>query len=364
MAGTGSVEQIISSTTEISLWLFIWSCQSFLLLSVAWAGLKLDRSRSAATRYRIWLIAILAVASLPIISAFSQSLRSPVVLVSVPVGGADVIAVTEGIMKAGQPAFLWISFIWTTLFVLWMTGAVISMLRLSRSLWKLHLIRSNARVVSPNDIDCSYSDLLNSDDGVVPIALSESVQSPGLAGLFRPVIMLPADIVSWTSREERMSILQHELAHIQRRDHFVNLFQSALAAFFFFHPMLRYACSQLTLERELACDDRVLSLGTEPKAYAEAILKAVERSFLTDAVYLMASFNSRSALERRIEMILNANRMRRPLRQWPFLLAPVVLIAVSAWLVIPAANSQKAAQLEGPQSASNGPISAQSGSST
>ncbi|HKQ73950.1 MAG TPA: M56 family metallopeptidase [Blastocatellia bacterium] len=364
MAGTDSVEQIISSTTEISRWLFIWSCQSFLLLSVAWVGLKLDRSRSAATRYRIWLIAILAVASLPLIGAFSQSVRSPVVLISVPVGGADVMAVPEGIMNAAHPAFSWSSIIWPTLFVLWITGAVISMLRLSKSLWKLHIIRSNARVVSPRDIDCSSSDLLYSDYGAVPIALSESIQSPGLAGLFRPVILLPADIVSWTSREERISILHHELAHIQRRDHFVNLFQSALAAFFFFHPMMRYACRQLILERELACDDRVLSLGTAPKAYAEAILKAVERSFLTDAVYLMASFNSRSVLERRIEMILNANRMRRPLRQWPFLLAPVVLIAVSAWLVIPAAYSQKSARVGDPQSESNGPVSAQSVSST
>jgi beta-lactamase regulating signal transducer with metallopeptidase domain len=279
------------------------------------------------------------------------------------VGGDDVIAVPEGIMQAAQPAFLWPSIIWPTFFVLWMTGAVISTLRLGKSLWKLHLVRSDARVVSPKEIDCSHSDLLHSDDGVVPIALSESIQSPGLAGLIRPVILLPADILSWTSREERVSILHHELAHIQRRDHFVNLFQSALTAFFFFHPMLRYACRQLSLERELACDDRVLSLGAEPKAYAEAILKAVERSFLTDAVYLMASFNSRRVLERRIEMIMNANRMRRPLRQWPFLLLPVMLIGVSAWLVIPAAKSQQAARVGDSQSASNGPISAPSVSS-
>jgi len=245
-----------------------------------------------------------------------------------------------------------------------MTGAVISTLRLGKSLWKLHLVRSDARVVSPKDIACSYSDLLHSDGGVVPIALSEKVQSPGLTGLFRPVILLPADIVSWTNREERISILHHELAHIQRRDHFVNLFQSALTAFFFFHPMLRYACRQLSLERELACDDSVLGLGAEPKAYAEAILKAVERSFLNNGAYQMASFNSRKTLERRIEMILNTNRMRQPLRQWPFLLAHIILIGVCCWLVIPAASSQTGS-LEGhSQSGANRPISTQSVSST
>jgi len=63
-------------------------------------------------------------------------------------------------------------------------------------------------------------------------------------------------------------------------------------------------------------------------------------------------------------MIMNANRMRRPLRQWPFLLLPVMLIGVCAWLVIPAANSQQAPQGGGSHSAANGPTSAPSVSST
>jgi len=69
-----------------------------------------------------------------------------------------------------------------------------------------------------------------------------------------------------------------------------------------------------TARRQLTLD-----LAVEPKAYAEAILKAAERSFLTDVVHQAASFNSRRTLERRIDMIMNTNRTRRPLRQWPFL---------------------------------------------
>src|SRR5262249_56576457 len=138
----------------------------------------------------------------------------------------------------------------------------------------------------------------------------------------------------------------------------------ALKCLLFFHPLLRYADHQLNLEREIACDDRVLDLGAEPKTYAKAILKAAERSFLADVVHQAASFNSRRTLERRIEMIMNTNRMRRSPRQWPFLLLPAMLIGVSAWLVIPAANSQQAPQRGGSQSASNRPTSAPSDSST
>jgi beta-lactamase regulating signal transducer with metallopeptidase domain len=364
MAGTGSADQIISLSGELTRWLFTWSWQALLLLGVAWVWLKLDRSRSAATRYRIWLIAIVAVSGLPLLSALIHRLHLPIAQAPFPVGDINDISGPVVILQAAPSALSWPTIIWPLLLATWLAGVIISLLRWGNSLWKLHLIRSGARAVSLRDLDCSDSDLLNPDLGAVPVAVSESIQSPGLAGLFRPVILLPADLASWTSPEERASILHHELAHIQRRDQFVNLFQSALTAFFFFHPMLRYACHQLSLEREIACDDRVLGLGAEPKAYADAILKAAERSFLTDVVYQMASFNSRRTLERRIEMILNANRSGRPLRQWPFLLLPTMLIGVSAWLLIPAASSQTRSQTGGFQPALNEPASARSASSS
>ena len=68
MMGVDSADQIISLTAGMMRWLFTWSCQAFLLLGLAWVGLKLDRSRSATTRYRIWLIALVAVAALPLLS--------------------------------------------------------------------------------------------------------------------------------------------------------------------------------------------------------------------------------------------------------------------------------------------------------
>jgi hypothetical protein len=240
-------------------------------------------------------------------------------------------------------------------FALWAAGVIISLLRLAISLWKLHIIQSGARPISIADLDCSHSDLLYSDTERVSIVLSQAIQSPGLAGLFHPVILLPADITLWTSRDERTSILRHELAHIKRRDHLVSLFQSVLRAFFFFHPMVRYGCAQLSLEREFACDDHVIGLGTEPKAYAESILKAVERTLLTDIVHQSPSFASRITLERRIDMILDTTRVRQPLRRWRSLLLPVMLIASVTWLVIPAASSQPEGGVT--QSTPDGPIS-------
>jgi beta-lactamase regulating signal transducer with metallopeptidase domain len=361
MPPLNSIDQIIPFTSNVIGWLFTWSWQVFVLLGVAWVAIRLDRSKSATIRYRIWLVGVLAAALLPLLTLISHSLRLPTVIAPAllpAIDDGDLAAL--GRIETAPPDYPWSSLIWPILFSLWVAGMVISFVRLGNSLWKLRKIESRARAVSIAELDCSYYDLLAVDTGRVTITLSSDIQSPGLAGLFRPVILLPSDIVSWTIPEERTSILRHEFAHVKRHDHLASLFQSILRALLFFHPMLRHACNQLSLERELACDDYVLHLGTEPNAYAESILKAAERSFLTDVVHQTASFASRMKLERRIDMILDTNRVRWPLKQWQFLLVPVMLIAIITWLVIPAASGKHAFQVEDSHSQSNQSVSAPS----
>lgn len=331
-----SIDHVISFSGDAVQWLLAWSWQTLLLLGVAWVAIKLDRSRSATTRYRIWLIALVAVSALPLLGLLLYQLPtalSPSLFPALDTAGYVPRVPPE---TSEQSGISLLSIGSVLVFAIWAGGVIVSFARLGNSLWKLHKIQSDAQRVTIADIDCSDTDLLMKR---APISLSKEIQSPGLAGFIRPVILLPADIVSWTDPEERTSILRHEFAHLNRYDHLASLFQSMLKALFFFHPVLRYACSQLSLERELACDERVLGLGTEPNAYAESILKAAERNFLPDIVHHTASFASKRKLERRIEMILDTNRLRQPLRQWQFLLLPALLISLMTWLVIPAASS-------------------------
>ena len=344
MSPIDSANQIIALSGDVIRWLLTWSLQVFLLLGGAWVVLKFDRSRSPAVRYRIWLVALIAVLALPLLTTISHRLNLPGAIAPFQLestGDASAVAEVQGV--AGR-VFAWPSLVWPFLFALWAGGVIILLLRLCSSLWKLHNIQSSAQRISIADLDCSYSDLLHSDADKVAILLSEGVQSPGLAGVFRPVILLPADIMLWTSREERTSILRHELSHIKRYDHLVSLLQMSLKTFLFFHPMVRYSSDQLSLEREFACDDYVIGLGAEPKAYAESILKAAERSLFTDVVHRTASFASARTLERRIEMILDITRTRQPLRQWQYLWLPFLLIGVITWLAIPAAGGRPSLQ--------------------
>ena len=43
-------------------------------------------------------------------------------------------------------------------------------------------------------------------------------------------------------------------------------------AMFWFHPLVWWIGARLVEERERACDEEVLSLGSEPRVYAEGIL--------------------------------------------------------------------------------------------
>ena len=177
-------------------------------------------------------------------------------------------------------------------------------------------------------------------NGKVDLRLSSNVDSPLLCGAFHPTILLPADIAEWTSPSERSAMIQHELAHVERLDPLVNLFQTALRMIFFFHPLVRYGCRQLGLERELACDDRVVALGAHAETYAEGLLKVAERSLAPGAGHQLAFFSTKQILERRIEMILNNNRVRAGARQWKFMVLSAGLIAAVTWLLIPAGGAQ------------------------
>jgi hypothetical protein len=107
---------------------------------------------------------------------------------------------------------------------------------------------------------------------------------------------------------------------------------------------VRYACRQLSLEREMACDDRVVASGVAAEVYAAGVLKAAERSVITagaaSGAHQLAIFGARQILERRLEMILNTDRARTIAHQWRYLVLPIAIIAAAGFLLIPRQSTQ------------------------
>ena len=134
------------------------------------------------------------------------------------------------------------------------------------------------------------------------IRYSPGLLEPGVVGLFHPVLLLPAGIEERLTQRQFQAVLAHELCHIQRRDNFTAALHMIVEAVFWFHPLVWWIGARLVEERELACDETVLSLGNEPHDYAEGILH-VCKSYLESPLSCVSGVTGAS-LKKRIHAIL------------------------------------------------------------
>ena len=125
---------------------------------------------------------------------------------------------------------------------------------------------------------------------------------PGIFGIFRPVLWLPAGIADRLSDAELEAIVAHELCHARRRDNLAAAIHMVVEAIFWFHPLVWWLGARLTEERERACDEEVVRMGADPQAYAEGILRVCE--FYMASPVLCASGVTGGELKKRIEGIM------------------------------------------------------------
>jgi len=113
--------------------------------------------------------------------------------------------------------------------------------------------------------------------GRVDIGLSESINSPVIVGWLKPVILLPPAIVARLPHAQLEMIIAHELAHLRRHDHWINLFQVVTETLMFYHPAVTMISRQIRIERESACDDLAVSATCRRLDYVE-MLASLEKS--------------------------------------------------------------------------------------
>jgi beta-lactamase regulating signal transducer with metallopeptidase domain len=109
-------------------------------------------------------------------------------------------------------------------------------------------------------------------DGVL---YSDSIVGPMVLGAWRARVIVPTDFALRYTPEERLLMLAHEQAHLQRGDTFTNIAAAAWLCLFWFNPLMYWAVGRLHFDQELACDALVLlRRATGRKLYAGALLKA------------------------------------------------------------------------------------------
>ncbi len=174
---------------------------------------------------------------------------------------------------------------------------------------------------------------------------SRSFMEPGVFGIFRPVLLLPEGIFEHLTSEQWKTVVAHELCHVRHRDNLIGAVQMFMETVFWFHPLTWWIGQRIFEEREKACDEEVLRLGSEPCVYAQGILKLCE-SYLVRPRECVAGVSGTN-LKTRIEDIL-MNRVRPKLDAGrKALLAGVGLLALAGPVVI-GAGAQSRAQSQTP----------------
>ena len=146
----------------------------------------------------------------------------------------------------------------------------------------------------------------------VSVRQSDVVTVPMVWGLFRPVILLPADAEGWQP-EQQHTVLLHELAHIQRQDWLMQIIAQITCAVYWFNPLVWFAMRRMRTEVERACDDHVLNAGYQSVDYAQHLLKIVRNiKALPSVSRATVAMARQSRIEGRLRTILAEHRNRRP----------------------------------------------------
>jgi beta-lactamase regulating signal transducer with metallopeptidase domain len=164
----------------------------------------------------------------------------------------------------------------------------------------------------------------------VRLARSREEVMPMACGIGRPVIVIPSVADMWDG-DRRRAVILHELAHVVRLDCLTQTLAEAAVALYWPHPGVWWTARRLRVERELACDDRVLSSGTEPREYAGHLLEIAHSLGRYRAPALAVGVARPRQLEGRMVALLDATRNRRT----PTANRRLIALALAVAVVVP-----------------------------
>jgi len=284
---------------------------SILTLAVA-AGLRFIPQKSSRTKFVIWFSAMLATALLPLLDLKLS-------------GKAGGMVSAQAVITIPFTVALYISLAWLAL-------ACFGLLRVGIAVWQLRTLRKNCLELADENLAPEVQGLVAEfrKQRPVSILVSQRVQVPTAVGFFKSSVILPAWMMEEASAEELKHVILHELAHLRRRDDWTNLVQKVVKAVLFFHPGIWWMERELSLQREMACDDKVLEHTDSPRTYAECLARVAEKSFMRRQIALAQAAVSRiRQLSVRVGRILDPKRTVSTQRWKPAVPGVIVLAVIS-----------------------------------
>lgn len=289
------------------------------------------RSASAAAKHLVWTIAVALTLALPLIGAAMKRVNAPAI--EVTTWTPATVAVQPVVEQKAQDVPLTplseemkapvekIELIppsspavpKPSLLIVWLAGVVASMLPFFAALIRIKRVQRSSRKVT----DPSWKELIASTRSIshlagrVEILESDTTAMPMTWGVVRPKLLIPSSASSWPEWEKR-NVLLHELAHVERHDCLTQLIAQIACSVYWFNPLSWLAAHRMRVERELACDDRVIAAGSKASDYAANLLNVAKSlrapRFTSQTAIAMAR---PSQLSGRLLAVLDSGRNRR-----------------------------------------------------
>ncbi len=186
----------------------------------------------------------------------------------------------------------------------------------------------------------------------IDLVLSRASMEPGIFGILRPVLIWPEGISKHLEDAHLEAILAHEVWHVRRRDNLAAALHMVVEALFWFHPLVWWLGARMVEERERACDEEVVELGSERQVYAESILKVCE--FCVGSPLACVSGVTGSDLKKRMVYIMTERFARKLDFGKKLLLSTAGVLALALPLVFGLLNAPKMRAQDQDQAATPG----------
>jgi bla regulator protein blaR1 len=246
---------------------FIWQGA---LIGVLYAlSLALLRPTRAATRYNLAVATLLALAVTPVLTLvwLQQAAGNTYAAMTGPVEVLTIAAGHSGLIEPQSFSLLaWVVGIW-------LLGVAVMSVRLLLGWHYILTLRRSADRLAASHLE-PLLERLKAQLRVtrrVQIAVSRKVCSPVVVGWLKPLILFPPALINHLPVRQIEMVLAHELAHIRRHDHLINLIQTTVETLLFYHPVVAWVSRRIRIERENACDDLAVDATRNRLAYVEML---------------------------------------------------------------------------------------------
>lgn len=273
------LENLLNSPLLTSLALtllhFLW--QGVLVATVLKSALFIFNTNKPQLRYALSALAMLANLLLPIITflIIYQTESSPTNYL------ADSFALNELLQELKQPDALFsyqelvetLPLLLPYLSVLWLLSVILLAGKLLIEISIVNKLPKQAVVKPSKELQNRFLALAQQINlKIAPrLLISLKVDVPMAIGWLKPVVLLPANMVSGLNNAQLEMLILHELAHIRRHDYLVNFFQTIVEILLFFHPAVSWVSKQMRNEREYCSDDIAVQHCGDAIAYAHTL---------------------------------------------------------------------------------------------